>query len=64
MSPKVNSGLWVMVMRMCQPRCISHEPDRILVGISIVKEAVHVQGQVYRKSLYRPLSFAVDLSLL
>jgi hypothetical protein len=55
----VNSELWVIIM-MCPCRFIT-------VTSASFDERAHVCGrreEVYRKSLYLPLNFAVNLNLL
>ena len=63
-NPKVNCGLWVIIM--CQCRFIYCNRCTTLVGVvDNGKKAVHVRGRVgvYGKSPYLLLSFAIKLFL-
>lgn len=64
LTPRVNcnvsSGLQVIMM--CQHRFIICNNILLWLGVLKVEEAVHVWGKgLYDKSLYLPLSFAVNL---
>lgn len=62
-TPNVNHGLCVTVMWQCG--LISCNQCTILVEMLIMGEAMHVQGrEVYRKSLYLVLNFAMNLKLI
>ena len=65
--PKVNYGLWVIMMR--QYRFILANKCTTLWGMLIMGEADNGEGcvlgkKVYGKSLYLHLSFVVNLKLL
>ena len=60
-NPKVNYGLWVIMM--CQGGFISCNRWTTLVGMLIIREAVHVWGQEVDEKSVPSFNFATNLKL-
>ena len=63
-TPKVNYGLWVIMMCQCG-LILSKNNVPFWQVMLIMGEVMHVwEPGVYKKSLYLPLNFAINLKLL